>query len=316
MKKENFFKIIILFLDFILFVGLILFAFFYITESQKKKQENEIENSFIGTNTDEENYIYDEVLKTNILKPNIEVTSARKINEEIVYDVKYKTDSNSFRFTPGNVNNTTYIFLGCSYVFGEGVNDNETLPYYFSKKLNFDYNVINAGFRATGTDFAYTLLKSNKFNDFMNKKIDYIIYGFFDDHIYRNLSGIFQIKDNKLIETEQKRIARMVEFSPTLKKYYKNDAIKLTVKLIQEMKILAQQKYKSRFLVFLYDPQQEITQKIKQYLDELDIENLCSEIDYSSKPEGYYAIKNECHPTSNANMENADTIYRYIFGND
>ena len=317
MYNKKFLKIIILIVSFILSTIIFLSVYFIINKINEIKVKKHIKDSFIGTNTDKTNYIFDDELKLFVLKPNTEVTSARKIDGQIVYSVKYKSDENSFRYTPGNKNNNTFIFLGCSFMFGEGINDNETLPYFFSEKVNFNYNVINAGVPGTATNTAYIALNSNKFINTVNTKIDYIIYGFFFDHIYRNIvgahqEGAFKLKNNKLTVVDN-GVSDDVFSNKILRKYYKNEAINLTIKLIQEMKILAEEKYKAQFLVFLYDPYESITMEIKKILDELGIQNICSTINYSDKPDGYYMIKNECHPTGNANKENALTIYNYIF---
>jgi hypothetical protein len=40
--------------------------------------------------------------------------------------------------------------MGCSIMFGAGVNDDETLPAYFSKELGYQANVVNLGFHGYG----------------------------------------------------------------------------------------------------------------------------------------------------------------------
>ena len=69
-------------------------------------------------------------------KPNTSHTAIRTVDGKIIYSIKYSTDANSLRITPVDSTKprTKYAqFYGCSMTFGEGVQSNETLPYYFGK---------------------------------------------------------------------------------------------------------------------------------------------------------------------------------------
>ena len=79
--------------------------------------------------------------------PNTKVNSIRKDDNEAIYNIIYTIDEFGNRFCKSNKNaKVTYVFMGCSMVFGIGLEDDETLPYYFSKILNFNSNVINIGY--------------------------------------------------------------------------------------------------------------------------------------------------------------------------
>jgi hypothetical protein len=68
--------------------------------------------------------------------PNTSHTGVRTMDGKIIYSIKYSTDANSLRITPidSTKPRTKYAqFYGCSMTFGEGVQSNETLPYYFGK---------------------------------------------------------------------------------------------------------------------------------------------------------------------------------------
>jgi hypothetical protein len=69
-------------------------------------------------------------------KPNTSHTGIRTVDGKVIYNIKYSTDANSLRITPIDSikPRTKYAqFYGCSMTFGEGVQSNETLPYYFGK---------------------------------------------------------------------------------------------------------------------------------------------------------------------------------------
>lgn len=67
---------------------------------------------------------------------------------EVVYDVHYTIDKYGRRVTPspeGQQSDSFLALLGDSYVFGEGVEDNETLPAYIAKHAH-KTKVYNMGF--------------------------------------------------------------------------------------------------------------------------------------------------------------------------
>ena len=67
------------------------------------------------------------------VRPDAAITSIKKIDDRVVYDVVYSIDEFHRRITPvGQTEDRTrfLLFFGDSFTFGEGVSDNETLPFY------------------------------------------------------------------------------------------------------------------------------------------------------------------------------------------
>lgn len=60
--------------------------------------------------------------------PNPGTYTSKKLNQygDVIYNVTYTIGSDGFRVTQGVENPNIYLY-GCSFVFGEGLNDNETL---------------------------------------------------------------------------------------------------------------------------------------------------------------------------------------------
>ncbi len=83
-------------------------------------------------------------------------------NTTTIYDISYLIGSDRFRVTPvvDLVKTTRINFFGGSFVFGEGVNNNETLPSYFNK-LNKDYSVKNYGSHMFGVHEPLAILESD-----------------------------------------------------------------------------------------------------------------------------------------------------------
>ncbi len=76
-----------------------------------------------------------------------------------VYRVAYGIDRHGWRRTPANDEATGPggLFLGCSFTFGEGLNDDETLPHYVAQELG--ERCLNLGFHGWGPHQMLALLQ-------------------------------------------------------------------------------------------------------------------------------------------------------------
>lgn len=125
-------------------------------------------------------------------KPNTEAT-VKKIKgknslmykNQLVYEAKYTFDNIGRRKTPEvkfSKKNKVGIFFGDSMCFGEGLNDNETIPYYFEKS-NIDYRSINYGFMGHGPSHMLYTINTPKFKKEFKDKKGKIFYIYRDDAI-------------------------------------------------------------------------------------------------------------------------------------
>jgi hypothetical protein len=67
----------------------------------------------------------------------------------LMYDVKYTIDPSGLRVAPPYSKNDlagTIVFMGCSYAFGSGLEDNETLPYQVGVQSGGRYRTFNFSF--------------------------------------------------------------------------------------------------------------------------------------------------------------------------
>lgn len=114
-----------------------------------------------------------------------QVSGICKKDDQVIYDVIYSYE-NGRRITPGNnpsAKNTAH-FLGCSYTFGDGVNDNQTTPYFFNAFSKGRFNVQNHGFSGYGTHQAYVIARDYiQKNETPNQA--YAFYLFIPSHIER-----------------------------------------------------------------------------------------------------------------------------------
>lgn len=116
-------------------------------------------------------------------------SSIKKINNDTIYSVTY-TIKNKIRNTPNSDDSSDIhnIFLGCSQVFGEGLNDDQTFPYFFNENLKIKSNTRNYGFHGYGPHHALSLLENFIINDklFSKKpKNINVFYSYIDGHEIR-----------------------------------------------------------------------------------------------------------------------------------
>jgi hypothetical protein len=94
-----------------------------------------------------------EILGYGPSKDSMTVTSRLVLDgsNTVVYDVVY-TIRQGLRYTPNSKTNSNKqaIFFGGSFMFGEGLNDNETMPYYYNEFKNRQFQVRNYGFHGYG----------------------------------------------------------------------------------------------------------------------------------------------------------------------
>jgi len=99
------------------------------------------------------------------------------------------------------------IFFGCSYAYGQNLEDNETIEYLLSQKT--DRTVYNRGFMGMGLSQMLYITRNKDFYNYIDKEPEYAFYIFITDHINRILSYKYtahvylnyEIKDGHLVET-------------------------------------------------------------------------------------------------------------------
>jgi hypothetical protein len=94
--------------------------------------------------------------------------NAHKIhpNGKTIYNINYHIGLDRFRVTPDSkaVKPKKINFFGGSFMFGEGVDNDETIPYYF-QNFNQDYSVKNYGSHMFGVHEALAILESDMDTD-------------------------------------------------------------------------------------------------------------------------------------------------------
>lgn len=122
-------------------------------------------------------------------------------------EVHNSSIQDGLRFTPdNNLKGSQHIlFFGCSYTFGVGVDDNETMPFYFAQTVE-NSRVYNFGLPGFGPAETLSLLQRRPFYSNYEETKDLPVIGvftFISDHINRvalNFSHVFHTPLDNLIE--------------------------------------------------------------------------------------------------------------------
>ena len=130
-------------------------------------------------------YPYDPVLQYK-LRPNTTVKARATWGDQLLYDVTYTIDAQGARVTPGSVDSgPTYIVMGDSYAFSEGVNDDETAASQFAQRLRPPAHVVNFGVPGWGATHQVRALETGLFDRAVVGKVAAVIVWVTPPHLER-----------------------------------------------------------------------------------------------------------------------------------
>ncbi|MFQ5576976.1 MAG: hypothetical protein ACE5G8_08315 [Anaerolineae bacterium] len=140
-----------------------------------------------------QNFFQDDDLLGYIPRPNAQVTSIKKSGDAVIYDVVYSIDEYSRRITPVDAagpRSKFILFFGGSFVFGEGLNDDATLPFY-TARLAPRYRVYNYGLSGYGPQQMLAKLQRGDLPREVPEPDGIAVYVFIDGHVERALGSMF-----------------------------------------------------------------------------------------------------------------------------
>ncbi len=161
------------------------------------------------------------------MKASTNATSASIINGDTVYNVRYKIDSLSRRFTLNTPSDTSNyaVFFGGSFTFGTGAEDWESIPSLFVRETE-GYCGYNYGIPAAGINQMYSFLKHYDLRQQIPEKEGIGFYIYVSDHIPRLLGSLkvmFSYAKNhpkfKIIDGEPQRVGTLRSAYPRLMVY-------------------------------------------------------------------------------------------------
>ena len=332
--KTELLKIICFNLSAIFFTLTISEGYFWYNSYFKKLLSNELKSRIL---------VYDEYNKDlgYCPKKNFKSNEIVKIGDKLIYN-SLITFKNGLRYTPSNnlKSDSCILFFGCSFMAGQGLNDNETLPFFMNKLLkNQVLNYANHGY---GPHQMLKQIETRLNNDIKNIKGNKsAIYSFIPNHILRTAGktswdtfgpryeiinnqlvyiGPFNLKNNNFLNYLWLKIRKsylyihyVIESRPT------DDDILRTIAIINQSKVILQ-KQGIDFSVFIWDDpcMNYNIDDYQRFNGELKKANI--KLFYVSKAipdyktnRDKYVILNDGHPNGNANRKVAEYLYNQLF---
>jgi hypothetical protein len=262
-------------------------------------------------------------------------------DQRTIYDVRYSIDQIGRRIVPLARSGAQKfaIFFGCSFTFGEGLNDNETLAYYFSEKEP-SFQGHNYGYSGYGPQHMFMQLQQPDFKLDVSQNEGIAIYVFIDAHLERLLGS--QYSFNKwckhcpsLALDSNLKVRYQGSFSKSrpllsliyeilkhsnISKYFNiniksrpsREALTLLLEVIKQSKDRFIDHFpKGKFYVLLY-PGSKLAKEISSPLVAEGI-HILNFSDFTYLRRGEYVIDPEdIHPSSAANRELALKISDYM----
>jgi hypothetical protein len=131
------------------------------------------------------------------IRPGWVTESVKTVGGVTVYDAVYSIDAHSRRITPvaqPHMRHKFCLVFGCSFAFGEGVNDDETLPYYLGERLPA-YMPYNYAYQGYGPQQMLALLQDGAIRRDIGEPRGMALYVLIESHINR-AAGTLQIAGN------------------------------------------------------------------------------------------------------------------------
>jgi hypothetical protein len=165
-------------------------AFWLLNRGRKTETQHVIEVTDLAGNPAEEFAAMDEALGYKLL-PNRATHYRFVLDGEEIYDVVYRTDRHGRRITPSTgADRRRYILcFGGSFTWGQGVNDDETLPAQLEKAAP-EYDAYNFGYRGYGPQQMLELLRGKDLRSQVPQRGGIAIYTAIDDHVRRAIGGM------------------------------------------------------------------------------------------------------------------------------
>ena len=116
------------------------------------------------------------------------VASAQKYHgDTLIYSVRYTIDDHGLRVSPptGTPSAGCVLFFGGSVTFGEGVEDNEAMPYQVGLLSGNRYRVYNFGFHGYGPHQMLAALESGRVDAIVDCRPTHVVYQAIIPHVER-----------------------------------------------------------------------------------------------------------------------------------
>lgn len=119
-------------------------------------------------------------------KPDSEVVATATWGSELVYRQTYHFDSTAARVTPPAPQATdTYLFIGDSFIFGQGLSDEETMPSQFAKQNAPAGRSVNLGVPGYGPNHLVRAFEAGLFDRYTDRNVKAVVTWIIPAHLQR-----------------------------------------------------------------------------------------------------------------------------------
>lgn len=109
-------------------------------------------------------------------RPGVSVEATATFGDEPVYRQTYTIEPSGARRTPGSVKAArTFLFIGDSYVFGEGLGDEQTVAARFAAGLREPANVVNLGVVGYSPAHLVRAIESGLYDRYVEGKVAAVV---------------------------------------------------------------------------------------------------------------------------------------------
>jgi hypothetical protein len=118
--------------------------------------------------------------------PNSQVVSTVTYGPELVYRRTYHFDDTAARVTPaGPAGSDTYLFLGDSFVFGQGLVDDQSLAAQFAKANDYKVRTVNLGVPGYGPNHLVRAFEAGLLDRYAGQSVKAVVSWIIPAHLAR-----------------------------------------------------------------------------------------------------------------------------------
>lgn len=118
--------------------------------------------------------------------PGTVINVSATFGGEPIFRTTYTIEPSGARATPGSSpDGPTYLFVGDSFIFGEGLADNETLPSQFIQGLGSPAHVVNLGVLGYGPNHLVRALETGLYDRYVVGKVTAVVTWIIPDQLTR-----------------------------------------------------------------------------------------------------------------------------------
>ena len=271
---------------------------------------------------------------------NSQMKSRAFRNDSLLYEVTINIDRNGRRKTPliDNDSSGALMFFGGSFTYGDGVEDDETLPYQFQEATKGKYQAYNFGFSGHGAHQTLAILEHGLEKRGASDHSHYFgIYSLITDHVLRGTYSAYNTNSPRYRFDENGNLNYEGLFSKTAHRFnnylFKSNLVKalnplvekpmqkdvdLMIAMLEQSAKIFEKRYQGEFYCLLwetaYEAHEGIYEKIREGLNQkglkyIEINDILT--DFSTDPL-QYIIPNDGHPNALANQKIAAYLAEFL----